>query len=318
MTRVRTMAPVTERDWYTWHRDYDSPGTALGRRLAAVQAQIRVALDAAKPGPLCAISLCAGQGRDLIGALAGHPRQHDVRARLVELDPRNADAARQAAQAAGLPEVEVVTGDAALTDAYAGMTPADLVLVCGVFGNMTDADIERTVGYCTQLCARDGTVVWTRGRWAPDLLPQICDWFAGRGFDELWVSDPAEGWGAAAHRFTGTPDPLEPGARMFTFRGHYPRTGPPRRLSLWTERIVVHAAAPVNPRSGLARPGAALWQPLHSSPPGPVQRHGICLISPIRPTAYSRSSVATWWMRHRTSSYWYNVTSTLLKVVPAT
>ena len=225
---VRTMAPVTERDWYTWHHDYDAPGSALTRRLAAVQDQIRVALDQAQPGPLRAISVCAGQGRDLIGALAGHPRRRDVRARLVELDPRNAAAARQAAQAAGLPRVEVMTGDAALTDAYAGLTPADLVIVCGVFGNMTDADIERTVGFCTQLCARGGTVVWTRGRWAPDLLPRICDWFACRGFDELWASDPAEGWGAAAHRFTGAPDPLQPGARMFTFRAHHPRTGPDR------------------------------------------------------------------------------------------
>jgi len=137
MTQLRTMAPVTEQDWYAWHADYDVPATALARRLAAVQEQVRAALDAARPGPLRAISLCAGQGRDLTGALAGHPRQHDVRARLVELDPRNADAARQAARAAGLPQVEVVTGDAALTDAYAGMTPADLVLACGVFGNLT-------------------------------------------------------------------------------------------------------------------------------------------------------------------------------------
>jgi len=226
------MASVTERDWYAWHADYDVPGAALARRLAAVQEQVRTALDGARPGPLRAISVCAGQGRDLIGALAGHPRRYDVRARLVEIDPRNADAARQAARVAGLPEVEVVTGDAARTDAYARMAPADLVLVCGVFGNITDADIERTVSYCTQLCARDGTVVWTRGRWAPDLLPRICDWFAGRGFEELWVSDPDEGWGAAAHRFTGTPDPLEQGARMFTFRGHHPRTGPPRSLSI--------------------------------------------------------------------------------------
>jgi hypothetical protein len=231
LSHVRTMAPVTERDWYAWHGDYDVPNTALARRLAAVQEQVRAALDQARPGPLRAISICAGQGRDLIGALAGHPRRHDVRARLVELDPRNAGVARQAAQAAGLPQVEAVIGDAALTDAYAGMTPADLVLVCGVFGNVTDADIERTVGYCTQLCAEGGTVVWTRGRWPPDLLPRICDWFAGRGFDELWVSDPAEGWGAAAHRFTGTPGPLEEGARMFTFRGHHPRTGPSRHVS---------------------------------------------------------------------------------------
>jgi hypothetical protein len=107
------MGLVTEQDWYAWHHDYDVPSTALARRLAAVQEQVRAALDAARPGPLRAISLCAGQGRDLLVPLAGHPRRRDVRARLVELDPRNADAARQAAQAAGLPQVEVVTGDAA-------------------------------------------------------------------------------------------------------------------------------------------------------------------------------------------------------------
>ena len=86
-----------------------------------------MALDAAPPGPLHAISLCAGQGRDLIGVLARHPRRDDVTARLVELDPRNAAAARDAAEVADLPRVEVVTGDAALTDQYAGMVPAYLV-----------------------------------------------------------------------------------------------------------------------------------------------------------------------------------------------
>jgi len=270
------MTPVTERDWYAWHNDYDDPGTALARRLAAVQEQVRAALDEAEPGPLRAISLCAGQGRDLIGALVGHPRQHDVRARLVELDPRNADRARQAARAAGLPGVEVVTGDAALTDAYAGMTPADLVLVCGVFGNITDADVERTAGYCTQLCARGGTVVWTRGRWSPDLVPRICAWFTDRGFDQLWVSDPAEGWGAAAHRFTGHPAPLEAGARMFTFRGHHPRTGPPRQLSsLSTERTVGPAPRPV------PRPP---WRSLLPLPrPRPPQRS-------LRPPSSARRS----------------------------
>jgi hypothetical protein len=225
---VRSMTCVTDRDWYAWHHDYDDPDTPLAKRLAAVQDQIRTALDVAPAGPLHAISLCAGQGRDLIGVLAAHPRRADVAARLVELDPRNAGLARQAAEAAGLPGVEVMTGDAALTDNYAGMVPAYLVLVCGVFGNMTDETVRRTVGYCDQLCAHGGTVVWTRGRWAPDLMPQICDWFAGHGFEQVWVSDPAAGWGAAAHRFAGTPSPLELGARMFTFSAYHPRTGPPR------------------------------------------------------------------------------------------
>jgi hypothetical protein len=223
------MGQVTERDWYAWHDDYDDPATALAQRLAAVQHQIQAALDMAPPGPLHAISLCAGQGRDLIGVLARHPRRADVAARLVELDPRNAQAARRAAGLAGLPRVEVLTGDAALTDSYAGMVPAYLVLACGVFGNMTDDDVQRTVGFCAQLCARGGTVVWTRGRWQPDLVPQICAWFGAGGFQPLWVSDPANRWGAAAHRFHGTPVPLELRARMFTFTGHHPHAGPARQ-----------------------------------------------------------------------------------------
>lgn len=210
---------MAEQDWYTWHRKYDDPDTFLSRRLAAVQDRIRAALDAAPPGRLHAVSLCAGQGRDLIGTLARHPRGEDVAARLVELDPRNAAAARAAAEVAGLPQLEVVTEDAALTDHYAGMVPAYLVLVCGVFGNIADDDIERTIGYCAQLCAHGGTVVWTRARREPDLVPRICDWFAARGFEEVWLSDPAEGWGVGAHRFAGTPVPLERGSRMFTF-GH--------------------------------------------------------------------------------------------------
>jgi hypothetical protein len=60
-------------------------------------------------------------------------------------------------------------------------------------------------------------VIWTRGRWEPDLVPRICDWFAGDGFEPVWVSDPAEGWGAGAHRFTAKPVPFERGARMFGF-----------------------------------------------------------------------------------------------------
>jgi hypothetical protein len=63
--------------------------------------------------------------------------------------------------------VEVVTADASLTDHYRGMAPADLVLVCGVFGNITDEDIERTIDSCPQLCQTSGTVIWTRHRAIP-------------------------------------------------------------------------------------------------------------------------------------------------------
>ncbi|GAA4562432.1 hypothetical protein GCM10023176_03790 [Micromonospora coerulea] len=211
--------PVT-RDWYAWHDDYDQPGSPLSRRLTEVRLRIGEALDQAPPGPLRAVSLCAGQGRDLIPALATHRRRDDVTARLVELDPRNAEFARAAAAEAGLSAVEVVVGDASLTDHYADLAPAHLVLVCGIFGNIADADIRATVRHCAALCATGGTVFWTRHRREPDLVPAICDWFAEEGFRPVAVSSPADGVGVGVHRFTGTPRPLELGATMFQFVGY--------------------------------------------------------------------------------------------------
>jgi hypothetical protein len=221
-----------QSDWFEWHDGYNNPRTGLARRLLMIQEQIRSALDDAPPGPLRAVSMCAGQGTDLIGVLTDHPRRADVTARLVELDPRNTEVARGLAAAAGLDGVEVVTGDAALASQYAGMVPANLVIACGLFGNLSNADIEATTGYCTQLCATGGVVVWTRGRWDPDLSPQVCAWFEERGFERVWLNDltgdPRFGHRVGVHKFTGTPAPLDESAVMFTFIGHDIRTGPRR------------------------------------------------------------------------------------------
>jgi hypothetical protein len=219
---------VTARDWYAWHAGYDAPGSGLSRRLAWVQDQIRAALDRAPAGPVRAISLCAGQGRDLIGALAGHPRAADVTARLVELDPRNTEVAARLAAAAGLDNVEIVTGDAALASQYAALVPADIVLACGLFGNMTDTHVEATIGYCAQLCALGGTVIWTRARWAPDLVPQVCAWFEERDFEQVWLSGPGYRQCTGAHRRTAPPIPLDQDAVMFAFTNHDATTGPHR------------------------------------------------------------------------------------------
>jgi len=207
-------------DWYRWQDGYDSPESYLGRRLALVQERIRAALDEAAPGPLTAVSLCAGQGKDLIGVLRDHPRRGDVRARLVELDERNVGEARRAAEAAGLSGVEVVGGDASLSDHYADLVPCDLVVVCGVFGNLTDADVERTIDHCTRLCRTGGTVVWTRNRKEPDLVPRVCAWFEERGFERVRVSEPGIVQAVGAHRYGGESRRLPVGERMFRFVGY--------------------------------------------------------------------------------------------------
>jgi hypothetical protein len=164
--------------------------------------------------------MCAGQGRDLLGVLTDHPRRDDVRARLVELDPRNAAHAEEVARSAGLRGVEVVAGDASLSTAYDGLVPVHLALVCGVFGNVTDADIRRTVQQLPRLCQPGATVIWTRHRKPPDVTPAIRDWFTENGFEEL-AFDVAEGFlfGVGTHRLTGEALPYQRDVRLFEFLG---------------------------------------------------------------------------------------------------
>ncbi|MEX2205507.1 MAG: class I SAM-dependent methyltransferase [Myxococcota bacterium] len=205
-----------ERDWREWHHEYDQPQSRLTQRLRVVQGLIRDALDRRPAGPIRAISTCAGEGRDLLGVLAEHPRAKDVRARLVELDPDLAATARAHAPTG----VEVVCGDASTTSAYAGATPADLVLVCGVFGNVADADIRNTVRTLPMLCASGATVVWTRHRRAPDRTPDIRAWFSEAGFEEIaFIGSDQLLFGVGAHRLIGAPAPYAPDVKLFEFVG---------------------------------------------------------------------------------------------------
>jgi hypothetical protein len=158
--------------------------------------------------------------------LADHPRRSAVRGRLIELDPANSAAALRRVRQLGLDAVEVVTGDAAITDAYVGAVPADLVLVCGIFGNIPVVDIRRTIEALPQLCAREATVIWTRHRGPPDITPTIRTWFARAGFvEQAFESTDAEApqpgafpaQSVGAHRWPHDPQPLERGRRLFSF-----------------------------------------------------------------------------------------------------
>ncbi|HZD15782.1 MAG TPA: hypothetical protein VE196_11805 [Pseudonocardiaceae bacterium] len=207
-------------DWRTWHDDYFQPDSLLGRRLRTVQQQIRLALTDCPPGRLRVVSLCAGQGHDLLGVLPRHPRREDVTARLVELDTHNAELAKRTVQTTGLRNVEVIVGDAALIHHYQGMVPANIVLACGVFGNITNQDIKHTVAHCAQLCTHGATLIWTRHRNPPDQLPWICRQLEEADFKRHWLSDPEEEFGVGVYHFTGQPQPLDPTARLFTFIGY--------------------------------------------------------------------------------------------------
>lgn len=211
---------VDDGHWVKWHRAYEDPNSSLNRRLEAVQRRLGQAIDAAPVGPIRLVSMCAGQGRDVIGALAIHSRREDVKARLVELDPALVEDSRVMANRSGLLNVEFRQEDASTTSAYVGAVPADIVLACGVFGNITESDIRRTINELPGLLAPGATVIWTRHRLDPDLTPSIRSWFGQGGFEEVGF-DTEEGsfFGVGTHRFVGDPRAFEPDLTMFSFRG---------------------------------------------------------------------------------------------------
>jgi hypothetical protein len=209
------------RDWVAWHAAYDDPQSPLSTRLRAVRGHLSDALDAAPPGPVRLVSLCAGQGHDVLGVLPGHPRGPQVSAVLVEYDPQNAALARQSAEQAGLPQVEVRQADAARVANYADALPADVLLLCGIFGNVSDEDIERTATAAPALCAPGATVIWTRHRRAPDLTPLIRGWFRASGFDEVAFDVPDQtltGVSVGVGRLAVPPPATLPDGPLFSFR----------------------------------------------------------------------------------------------------
>lgn len=215
MTYAHIVAPS---HWANWHEPYNDPGSDLSRRLLEVQRQLALVLDTCAPGPISVLSICAGQGRDIIGVLATHPRSGDTRARLIELDEANATFARDLAASHELTNVEVVVADASTTDAYEGAVPASLVMVCGVFGNISDHDIARTVSYMPSLCARGGRVLWTRHRREPDITPALRATFERVGFVEEEFCAPDDAlFAVGTHRLEAAPGPFSAGRHLFTF-----------------------------------------------------------------------------------------------------
>ena len=206
------------RDYLAWHDAYDRPGSPLHLRLLMVQEFVATAFDEAPPGPIRVVSLCAGQGRDLVTVARRHRRGDDVVGRLVELDARNVELARALIAESGLTRLDVLQADAADTAAYVDAVPADVVLACGIFGNIIDEEVERTIRFLPSLCAPNAWVIWTRAPRGDDILDRIDGWFVGAGFESRGVVvGTHDSFGAGAARYRGAAVPLDPTLHLFDF-----------------------------------------------------------------------------------------------------
>jgi hypothetical protein len=266
---------MTSTHWVRWHEDYEAPDSALARRLVVVQQFLTRAFTTTAPQTV--LSLCAGDGRDVLPVLAAHaatspphaalpvlaadaspshaaaaspPHAADTvpalaadagvlpalaadtdarpapsvergpRALLVELDPLLSQRARSAAEALDLPGIEVRTADAGDPAVFVDATPVDVLLACGIFGNISPADMRRTVAALPSFLTPGGIVIWTRGRGedaSDDPSQEVRSRFVAEGFEELAFEAPADArFRVGMARSTG-PTPKPPQERLFTF-----------------------------------------------------------------------------------------------------
>jgi hypothetical protein len=210
-------------DWSNWHQQYDD-SPALMARLRAVREQLRTSLDESPPGPIQIVSVCAGDGRDLIGALSDHPRRQDVCASLLDTDRASLARGRAAAGAAGVQsQVRFLLADASLARNYVALVPADLVLLSGMIGHLRKSDVPRLVGSLPMLCKCGGRVIWNRHVVLNDGANQIKvirNLFRRGGFVELEFRTLApDGFAVGRVRFSGAALPLDPTAVLFDFVG---------------------------------------------------------------------------------------------------
>ncbi|WP_310963109.1 class I SAM-dependent methyltransferase [Nocardioides terrisoli] len=218
-----------KRDWHAWHQEYDDPVSSLSRRLEVIRHELDRALSWLETEGVDhprLVSLCAGDGRDVLPVLAaGHPT---VSATLVENDAPLADRARAEAARLGLSGVDVRTADAGVSDSVRERVPAHLLMACGVFGNVPDADVLATVQSLPHLLAGNALVIWTRGHRIDPRDPSAVDGdpstfvrqaFLDHGFCEVAFVRPEDAsYRVGVSRFTGQPAPYADGLRMFTFR----------------------------------------------------------------------------------------------------
>jgi SAM-dependent methyltransferase len=191
------------------------------QRLVAVESHLTESLDKAAPGPVRIISLCAGDGRDVVEVLRSHKRKDDVVAWLVELSRQSVALGVERAAQAGLGKnVKFLCGDATDFESYQRLAPADIVLACGVWGHVPASERATLARGLATLCKPGGDLIWTRGVLrGMSCFEQIQSLFGAPAWQRQRVSfTPDASWGIATARYCGPPLALPKSGRLFHFR----------------------------------------------------------------------------------------------------
>jgi len=208
------------KTWRNWPaRAYERP--TYRNRLGAVKQHLSESLDQAPEGEVTIISLCAGDGRDVIDVASVHPRRRDVAAWLVEADARSVAAGITLARGKGLHKaVRFLPADATSYATYRDIPGADVVLLCGVWGHVPPEDRSAVVKACNALCREGGHVIWTRGlRRGSGRFEEIRAAFSGREWSEVRTTiTPDTRWAVATNCLAASPSARPTSGTIFHFQ----------------------------------------------------------------------------------------------------
>lgn len=207
------------KDWLDWHQAYDVPASSLARRLEVVTGRLNQALEEGTAAEPLLLSLCAGDGRDVIGVLAARGTRPQVTAVLVERDVTLVRRGRDAANGAGLSSVHVRCADAGDPASFSDVLPVDVLMLCGIFGNIEHAAVKRVIEAIPRIVRPGGYVIWTRGGSEPDRRPEIRRWFRSAGLEEVAFDGAPQPYGVGMNlqRCPAGAGPRGFPDRLFTF-----------------------------------------------------------------------------------------------------
>lgn len=213
-------------DWNQWLDRYET-NQPLRERLTFVVSHIAKAILDCHEDPVPVLSVCAGDGRDLVVALSSMESKRMVRADLIESNPDVVSKGRNLVAEHGLSQsVKFRCADATKRRTYQYLTPAKVVIVSGVFGNLRDIDAARLIRLLHSLCQPDSLVIWTRnlvefddGGSATDKIREI---LRASDYEETRFERTQSGvFAIATHRYRGQTKPLPTDEILFDFSGFW-------------------------------------------------------------------------------------------------
>jgi hypothetical protein len=146
--------------WNDWHIIYDDKESAPYKRSLLTQQLINNYLISHKKN-IIILSICSGQARDILPAIAGREDKDRITTYLLDIDKDCLEYAQEYACIHDIPNVHTINKDASLKESYDDIPKADLIVICGLFGHLVPEDIATTASFLAHISDNDAHVIWS-------------------------------------------------------------------------------------------------------------------------------------------------------------